>query len=323
MSAANSQLTANSESTLNLAARINEAHERATDRAASAVDAARQAGELLLEAKAAVAHGTWSAWLTENVKFSERSARGYMRLARELPKLTEEKRQRVAEIPLRDASKELWKMKREEREEERRQILKTPINPYTGEPLQKWQGSDKPQDDVVELWTSARKILEASAKRIGDLNDLQRQNIRDEMKSLAPYLPGKWARLPEGMLSAAETARSQFLEDARKRAAELIKWVNEKRQEFKRVLLEVAAVADDSPNIYVGTKRGSAIQANIMFMGVPCWELPPIDDDSDPAADTDYVADYLESHPGATVDDAILQATTDLRRIVEKCEAPA
>ena len=57
----------------------------------SAVAHAIQAGELLIEAKAQVAHGEWLPWLEANCPLSERQARNYMRLARN--------RQRVADLP--------------------------------------------------------------------------------------------------------------------------------------------------------------------------------------------------------------------------------
>jgi hypothetical protein len=92
--------------TLNgLATGIREKHQAALDAAANAVSLAREAGELLIQAKVQVAHGQWAQWLKANVQFSERTAQGYMRLVRELPKLDDEKAQRVAVMPLRQALK--------------------------------------------------------------------------------------------------------------------------------------------------------------------------------------------------------------------------
>ena len=44
-----------------------------------------QIGRRLIEAKAQLEHGEWSAWLSEKVEFSEASAQRFMRLAREYP----------------------------------------------------------------------------------------------------------------------------------------------------------------------------------------------------------------------------------------------
>ena len=54
------------------------------------LDAKRAGGEAILtigrgliEAKALLSHGEWLPWLEERVEFSERSARNFMRLARD------------------------------------------------------------------------------------------------------------------------------------------------------------------------------------------------------------------------------------------------
>ena len=51
----------------------------------------RKAGEMLIEAKDQVAHGSWSRWLTKNFELSQNTALRYMRLARKVeaePKFT-------------------------------------------------------------------------------------------------------------------------------------------------------------------------------------------------------------------------------------------
>src|SRR5262245_57417191 len=42
----------------------------------------RRAGEMLIEAKDQVAHGSWARWLTKNFELSQTTAKRYMRLAR-------------------------------------------------------------------------------------------------------------------------------------------------------------------------------------------------------------------------------------------------
>jgi hypothetical protein len=90
------------EPTTSLAVRINETHALAMQHAGKAVGFAIACGELLLEAKARVPHGQWLPWLRANVAFGERSAQGYMRIARRLPNP-----QRVADLPLRRVLGEL------------------------------------------------------------------------------------------------------------------------------------------------------------------------------------------------------------------------
>jgi hypothetical protein len=78
-------------------------HDAAQASARDAVAHAIRAGELLIDAKASLKHGEFNAWLAANVTFSERTARGYMRLAG----LDEAKRQRVADMSLRGALRSL------------------------------------------------------------------------------------------------------------------------------------------------------------------------------------------------------------------------
>jgi len=96
----------------NLAVQINTYHKQATECANKAVEYAFKAGELLLEAKATVKHGEWLKWLENNFEDSERTAQTYMRLVKELPNLESEKRNAVADLPLRDAVKMLSEPKK-------------------------------------------------------------------------------------------------------------------------------------------------------------------------------------------------------------------
>ncbi len=85
-----------------LAEQITCEHALAREAARSALEHARVAGELLLQAKEQVAHGEWLPWLGTNFEFSERTAQGYMRLSRQWPEL-EAKAQRVADLSVREA----------------------------------------------------------------------------------------------------------------------------------------------------------------------------------------------------------------------------
>jgi Protein of unknown function (DUF3102) len=82
-----------------LAARIQQQHEAATNTFKRAVAHAITAGELLLEAKKQLRHGKWLPWLGANCEIPERTVQAYMRLAR----LPIEKRNAVADLPLREA----------------------------------------------------------------------------------------------------------------------------------------------------------------------------------------------------------------------------
>lgn len=86
-----------------LADSINIQVKAAEEHARSAVTCALEAGQLLIQAKALVPHGGWDAWLQENCDVAPRTARSYMRLATQFPTLSDVERQRVADLPLRQA----------------------------------------------------------------------------------------------------------------------------------------------------------------------------------------------------------------------------
>jgi Protein of unknown function (DUF3102) len=87
-----------------LAGKINETVKAAESSAASAMQHAMQAGELLRQAKALVAHGDWLKWLTVNcTKVAPRTAQVYMRLSSKVPELPEANTQHVAYLPVREA----------------------------------------------------------------------------------------------------------------------------------------------------------------------------------------------------------------------------
>lgn len=65
-----------------LAAEINQEHAAATAAAVSAIEHARNCGELLIKAKAEIGHGGFQLWLKSNCRVKERQARNYMLLAR-------------------------------------------------------------------------------------------------------------------------------------------------------------------------------------------------------------------------------------------------
>lgn len=73
--------TSESKSLSAVASQINDHHSAATRHAESALDHARQAGELLNQAKGLVAHGRWIEWLAGNCDVSPRQAQRYMKVA--------------------------------------------------------------------------------------------------------------------------------------------------------------------------------------------------------------------------------------------------
>jgi hypothetical protein len=90
-----------------LAQRARAEHEAVGAALRDTVRHAMAAGEILLKAKAGMPHGLFGDWLETKAGVPRRTAQVYMRLARELPKLPQEKRNAVAHLSLRDAIAEL------------------------------------------------------------------------------------------------------------------------------------------------------------------------------------------------------------------------
>ena len=90
--------------TVHLADRINQHHTAAVKHAESALEHARAAGELLLEAKDGCKHGEWLDWIAANFAGSEKTAHNYMRVARRWQQImATAKPQRVTDLSLREA----------------------------------------------------------------------------------------------------------------------------------------------------------------------------------------------------------------------------
>ena len=88
-----------------LAERINREHRAAEVALNTGLEHALEAGRLLIEAKAQVAHGEWLPWLERHFEGAPRTARVYVQLARRWPQIKEAKRQRVANLSVRSAVK--------------------------------------------------------------------------------------------------------------------------------------------------------------------------------------------------------------------------
>jgi hypothetical protein len=91
-----------------LAEQINAEHQLALTSARTALGHARSAGSLLIQAKEQCGHGHWLPWLEANVKFSERTAQAYMRVAKRWQEL-EAKAQATADLTIEDGLKLLAK----------------------------------------------------------------------------------------------------------------------------------------------------------------------------------------------------------------------
>jgi hypothetical protein len=84
-----------------LAGGANAAHLHVERLAGQALSYANEAGQLLAVAKMSVPHGQFEQWLAENVTFSTRTARAYMRIAKNWPALAD-KRSECPNLSLRE-----------------------------------------------------------------------------------------------------------------------------------------------------------------------------------------------------------------------------
>jgi len=187
-----------------LAKKINTAHQQCESAARSAVQHALEAGKLLIQAKEQVPHGGWLPWLNENCECSERSARTYMRVARELPNI-EGNRQRAADLSLRQAIKLL-----ESPRETTATLMDGPEFEDAGDALNAF---------AQQIWDDAFERCKGSHKHLRDL-------ARDkgyaqmgwlELRSVMRRMNG--GRLPEAPRRFAKTHRG---EDGRIESIELL-----------------------------------------------------------------------------------------------------
>jgi len=93
-----------SNSLADLAARIKTEHAAAAASLKESVRHAIAAGELLVDAKALVAHGQWLPWLADHVSISERTAQLYMRVAKNRVEVEKQIRNDVADLTLNEAA---------------------------------------------------------------------------------------------------------------------------------------------------------------------------------------------------------------------------
>ena len=91
--------------------------------------AAREAGLMLIEAKALLPHGAWLPWLSTRFEMKGRTAQAYMQLARD------PNPQRVADLPLRVALKQARKPRDAARQTVQTIILHTHTGEQIGYPL--------------------------------------------------------------------------------------------------------------------------------------------------------------------------------------------
>ena len=152
-------LDAGQPTALELAERISMRVRMAETHAKKALEYALEIGALLNEAKPLVKHGDWDKWLTEHCNLASRTARAYMKLAKDFPSLPEPERQRVASLPVREAVKA---------------IATDPAPPATEKVLPAAAPRRREERERVSAkFSSTAKSIRDAAKRINQFMDIK------------------------------------------------------------------------------------------------------------------------------------------------------
>ena len=141
--------------------------------ATNATEGALIVGKMLTEAKAQVKHGDWENWLLQNCNLAHRTARAYMRLAKEVPQLDDSKRQRVTDLPLREAFKA---------------IATDPTAPAKQSHPSIYAPKKTDREKTVSIFGRAEKAIKDSKMLIGIGATVKGQQVGDLRKKLNEVL---------------------------------------------------------------------------------------------------------------------------------------
>jgi hypothetical protein len=93
--------------------RINAAHEEVKNSVRSGIGLMIKVGDLLLQAKAGLAHGSFLDWVGEHCTCTPRTAQLYMKLAKDKDKLLQSNTKGISHLTLTEAMKMLGPLKQE------------------------------------------------------------------------------------------------------------------------------------------------------------------------------------------------------------------
>ena len=186
-----------------LADRINAEHIAVGEAAMTATQHAINCGNLLIEAKSGLAHGQWLPWLKENCDLSERTVQAYTRLARRYPKLDDEKAQRVADLPVRQAMVAIADSRADNPlpaqhsnyEEVAAWAEKQIISPINSFDFDSWQCSRNKVRDQLGIPDTVSRLLGLHTKECPMLRLAPYDEIVEGLKLMAPVAKGEFGGL--------------------------------------------------------------------------------------------------------------------------------
>ncbi len=186
-----------------LADRINAEHKAACEAAMTTTQHAMKCGNLLTEAKSGLPHGQWLPWLKENSEMSERTTQAYMRLARRYEELDDEKAQRVADLPVREAMKAIADDRADNPlpaqyssyEEVSAWVDKQIISPINAFDLDSWQCARNKVRDQLEVPDTVSIFLGLHTKECPMPRLAPYDEIVEGLKLMAPVAKGEFGGL--------------------------------------------------------------------------------------------------------------------------------
>jgi hypothetical protein len=164
-----------------LAAELAAEHQRCEAAYRRALEHALRCGDLLIEAKAQLPRGEWGDWLANNFPASDRTARGYMQLARNRHQI---ERRPVADSGIRAALKELAAPRKEPRPTVEEALAAA--GPFEGA-MDELEAAPEPEPPSwpgfrrTGVWRRTTANVEASVRK----GDRKVETVRD-MRGLVP-----------------------------------------------------------------------------------------------------------------------------------------
>lgn len=286
-----------------LSAEINEHHRQAQGHATKAIEHARQAGALMVKAKAEVSHGEWLPWLGSKCPdVTPRTAQRYMRIAKEWPALEAAagaNATHVSQMTIRDAvdhltstTARLAKLDGESLSRVSEISTDKPVLRAISEVNEQYRNESAAKAAkerearqigtgelrVYDQWAEVFEILCVHAEAVqGTRRKHLDKLFKDRMAGLAPYVPDQMDFVPDAVVQDVRARRADVQSELKRRINELLSWVRDQ----KRIVAEplwTAAGEHPSESVLIGRRyvygdwRGEGRVLDMRYMAVDYFE---------------------------------------------------